>query len=202
MTQIIKIEKTGDIKLDKVSNISELYKKCGFRKNDGFEHIHTWERTVENNIINIELWGRISGKSTIKNSYEFPQPFNKTVYGNCILIGKINMELVDIDKEIWGFSCETQKPTTHVIVSHVNPADTSTNSPTIPIEDNEILPTIDLKSFSAFSVTQNNKIYHDNDTISSLSDNDDYPDSELKEDSYLYSSEEECRVDPQTPHIP
>ena len=51
----------------------------------------------------------------------------------------------------------------------------------------EVFPTIDLKNFSALAVTQNND---DDDTLSSLTDNEDYPDSELKEESYLYSSEE------------
>ena len=38
MIQILKIEKNGDIKLDKIENIYELYKKCGFRKDEGFEN--------------------------------------------------------------------------------------------------------------------------------------------------------------------
>ena len=207
MTQILKVEKTGDIKLDKVSDISELYKKCGFRKNDGFEHIHTWERTVKNNIINIELWGRTTGKSTIKNRYEFPQPFNKTVYGNCVLIGKINMELINIDEEIWGSSIHPPPTTASgiVVVETITPP--PANSPIVPVENFGISHTIDLTNFSALAVTQKKKKYdHNDDNVDdmSFSDNEDYSDSdsELKEESYLYSSEEECGGDSQNPHIP
>lgn len=196
MIQILKIEKTGNIKLDTISDISELYKICGFRKIDGFEYIHSWERSVENIIINIELWGRISGKTTLKNSYIFPEPFNKTVYGNCVLIGKINMELVDIDEKIWGslgktvsLLTNTQPPPAVGVAIKKNPTQQA-NSVIVPVTH-----VVDLNNFSALSVTQNNKDiknYKDNDTISSLSDNDDSPDSELKEEAYLYSSEEEC----------
>ena len=37
MTQILKIEKNGNIINNKIATINELYKKCGFRKQEGFE---------------------------------------------------------------------------------------------------------------------------------------------------------------------
>ena len=182
MIQIIKVEKTGDIKLDKISNVSELYKKCGFRKNDGFENIYTWNI----NNITIELWGRNIEKSNLKNNYVFPQPFNKTVYGTCALIGKNNMDLVNIDDEIWK-SLFTLKP--DVIMTHVQTPDEESDA------------AIELNKFSSLSVAENkNKIKNkkdngdyndDDDSDISLSDSEDSQDSELKEEPYLYSSEEE-----------
>ena len=87
MTQFLKIEKNGDIKPDEISNIDNLYKKCGFRKNDGFDVITEWKTEDDDGkIITVELWGRITGKENLKNNYQFPNPLNKPVYGNCILI--------------------------------------------------------------------------------------------------------------------
>ena len=44
MTQVLKIEKNGDIKYIKISDTNELYKKCGFRKDIGFEKITNWKK--------------------------------------------------------------------------------------------------------------------------------------------------------------
>ena len=72
MTQFLKIEKNGTIKSEKFVNINELYKKCGFRKPEGFEKILDWEDAENDKNSNIELWGRSIGKGNIKNNYIFP----------------------------------------------------------------------------------------------------------------------------------
>ena len=173
MVQIIKVEKNGDIKLDNIENISELYKKCGFRKADGFENIYTWK----NININIELWGRATGKASLKNTYVFPTPIEKTVYGNCVLVGKNNLDYIDINEQIWKSVEENNIPSTTLDIIETKMDISSTN---------------ELASFSSLSFTNSKKydVDNDSDTLSSFTDNDDNTDSELKEESYLYSSEE------------
>jgi len=162
MTHFLKIEKNGDIKNSKISDINELYKKCGFRKNTGFEKITNWEKNIDGNNINIELWGRTSGKNNFKNNYTFPESFNKSIYGNCSLINRENDQMVDLNEELWNKM--------HIVGE----------TPTTPIEN---ILTAELSKI-------NNEDTDDEDIIS-ISEDDDYSNSELEEESYLYSSEGE-----------
>ena len=184
MVQILKIEKTGDITYSKTSDINELYKKCGFRKSEGFGKITSWEKNIETNNVNIELWGRTNGKPNIKNNYEFPQPFNKTIYGNCCLIQMQNNAITDLDKDLWDKLHIVDKShivdkTSTPIINHLE------KTHTIPIENT-------ISSKCVLEKTDNKKTDNDDsDDDMSISEDDDYPNSELKEDSYIYSSEDE-----------
>ena len=87
MVQVLKIEKNGDINYINIDTITELYKKCGFRKDIGFDKITSW-KINENSNNNIELWGRTFGKKNLKNTYKFPESLTKKIYGNCSIIYK------------------------------------------------------------------------------------------------------------------
>ena len=107
MTYILIIEKNGDIKSDKIldtinSYTTNLYKKCSFRKVDGFEKIMSWNANISSQDIIIELWGRSTGKILIKNSYVFPLKVDKIVYGNCLLVGKCKEQLIDLSIDMWN----------------------------------------------------------------------------------------------------
>ena len=65
MVQILIFEKNGDTSYNKITSSNELYKKCGFRKTEGFDIISSWH--IESSNITVELWGRIIGKGNIKN---------------------------------------------------------------------------------------------------------------------------------------
>ena len=165
MTQFLNIEKTGDIKDIKISNINELYKKCGFRKDNGFEKIINWEKKIDGKNTNIELWGRTSGKNNIKNNYKFPEPFNKNIYGNCSLIYKEDNEIFDLTEELWNKMYIVDNTTQIEVKSDETILDDSNNN----------------------GLEYDNNIDSDIDDIS-ISNNED---SELQEESYIYSSEEE-----------
>ena len=89
MVQILIIDKLGTINYSTISDINELYKKCGFRKVEDFIMIHNWICDTDENIT-IELWGRVVGKGSIKNIYNFPNLIEKNIYGNCALVAKNN----------------------------------------------------------------------------------------------------------------
>ena len=171
MTQFLKIEKNGDIKNSKISDINELYKKCGFRKNTGFEKITNWEKNIDGNNINIELWGRTSGKNNFKNNYTFPESFNKSIYGNCSLIHKQNDKIIDLSEELWNKM--------HIVGEKLSIPSGCDFTPTTPVEN--ILTAEEVEEVEE----------DEEEDIISISDDDDYSNSELEEESYLYSSEGE-----------
>jgi hypothetical protein len=89
MPSIIIIDKTGSVKSTNVKTleISDLYKKCGFKTSTGFSQQHTW--TVEFNGVEykLQLFGKTDGKAGSENKYEFPPPIDKTLFfGSCAVL--------------------------------------------------------------------------------------------------------------------
>ena len=81
LSNVFVVEKTGTIKVIPCDKFIEedLYKKCGFRKSDGFENIAEWGV----NGWKVVVYGRTKGKSGQENVYEFPPPIDNTMlYGN------------------------------------------------------------------------------------------------------------------------
>lgn len=105
MTTILIVEKSGSIKeLSVKQNIvrEELYKKCSFRKKDGFEKRTTWKVKVKQEHIQIELWSRDTGSHGKENKYDFPPPIDTQLYfGNCALVRIKDNAIVDLSKERW-----------------------------------------------------------------------------------------------------
>lgn len=102
----IVIDKTGIIKESAVKKITveELYKKCGFRKEEGFELRNTWNKVkVGNHLYNVQLWGKIDGKANTENKYDFPPPFDtQLLFGNCALVQVDNNDnFISLTKEQW-----------------------------------------------------------------------------------------------------
>ena len=106
MTTIVLIDKTGTVKQSKVKDLTRdtLYRKCGFRKSEGFEKQTTWEVSVGGTEYNVELWARAEGKANTENKYDFPPPCDVNLFfGTC---GLINCEkdgdgFEDITVENW-----------------------------------------------------------------------------------------------------
>ena len=95
MTQNVEtiiVEKTGTLKsyCIKDYNEDELYKKCGFKKQDGFDKQTEWNVKLNGQKYIIHLYGKLEGKANTENKYDFPPPLdNHLFFGNCILIGKM-----------------------------------------------------------------------------------------------------------------
>ena len=91
MTTIIIVDKMGTLSELNVKNISEddLYKKCGYRKKDGFDKRTIWNVTIAGVKYNIELWAKKNGKANTENKYDFPPPIDSELYFcNCCLLSK------------------------------------------------------------------------------------------------------------------
>jgi hypothetical protein len=89
---VIIVEKLGELKSYNIKDYKEeeLYKKCGFKKPDGFEKQVEWNIRYEGNKYVVYMYGKLEGKVNTENKYDFPPPIDsKLFFGNCILVGFI-----------------------------------------------------------------------------------------------------------------
>jgi hypothetical protein len=105
MTSIIIVDKSASIKATKVKDLtsSTIYKKCGFRKADGFE-MRSRFLIRKFGVDAVEVWARDSGKAGSENKYELPPPVDKDLFfGSIAIVG------LDKDKEYCDLTDETWK---------------------------------------------------------------------------------------------
>jgi hypothetical protein len=89
MTTLLIVEKLGNIKecVVKQFDESELFKRAGFKKEEGFKLSHVWNVSLKNKKYNISLYGKTTGKANTENKYDFPPPVDTELFfGNCILV--------------------------------------------------------------------------------------------------------------------
>jgi len=113
MTQsltIIIIDKGGLLKTLTVKDykVEELYKKCGFKKAEGFS-LHTeWPVKLDGQRYLIQMYGKLDGKANMENKYDFPPPIDKKLYfGSCALVGMVrddfnNKSYINLSIELWN----------------------------------------------------------------------------------------------------
>ena len=83
-------------------NKEELYKKCNFRKSEGFEKRHTWKTQLKKIKYKIEVWARDNGRANQENKYELPPPVDSDLYfGKIAIVAYLNDEPVDLTEEMW-----------------------------------------------------------------------------------------------------
>jgi hypothetical protein len=92
MTQnlgVIIVDKTGSLKSLTIKDYKEeeLYKKCGFKKPDGFEKHTEWKMKMDGKKYIVAAYGRTEGKANMENKYDFPPPIDTTLFfGSCLLL--------------------------------------------------------------------------------------------------------------------
>jgi hypothetical protein len=107
MPSIVIVEKNGDLKDQeyKSLNTNELYKKCSFKKADGFGKLAEWTYSKKGeNMITVELWARNDGQANQENKYDFPPPADSELFfGSCALLARdSNMNMIDLTVEKWN----------------------------------------------------------------------------------------------------
>lgn len=104
MTSIIIVDKSASIKSTKAKDLTRetIYKKCGFRKSEGFEMRNKFV-IKKFGVETVEVWARDSGKAGTENKYELPPPIDKALYfGSLAIVGFNNKdELCDLTDETW-----------------------------------------------------------------------------------------------------
>jgi len=105
MVEIVIVEKGGELKQTNIKDFKydDLYKKCKFRKSDGFDKRTVWEKKINGKKVIVELWARNSGKVNTENKYDFPPPVDNALYfGSCALVGKDkDGNTVDLSLPTW-----------------------------------------------------------------------------------------------------
>ena len=95
MTKIIIVQKGGNL-VEKTTNQleeSSLYKKCGLRSDNDFEHRHTWQIKDDEYV---SLYARDDGKANQENKYDLPPPLDNSLFFNkMLLIKHSNVEYDD-----------------------------------------------------------------------------------------------------------
>lgn len=87
---VVIVEKNASLKLLTIKDYKEedLYKKCSFKKSEGFIVQTIWNTKLNGQKYTVELWAKSEGKAGTENKYEFPPPVDKTLFfGACILVG-------------------------------------------------------------------------------------------------------------------
>ena len=107
---IIIVEKTGVLKPLTVKEYSEntLFKKCGFKKEEGFIKHCEWNNIkFEGNKYVISVYAKEQGKANSENKYDFPPPIDKKLFfGNCAIVASIKNEdgqttLTNLSLPLW-----------------------------------------------------------------------------------------------------
>ena len=96
MTQVIIIEKEI-LKEEVIDDMNNLYKKCKFKKQEDFLELMIWNYKD----FVFKLFGKVKGKSHTKFLYKFPD-FEKNIYGNISIICLYKDEYYDLDLNLWN----------------------------------------------------------------------------------------------------
>jgi hypothetical protein len=89
MTSILIVEKGGDLKSLSVKDYqeAELFKKCGFKKADGFSKQTDWTIKLSGSKYIVSAYGKTEGKANGENKYDFPPPIDNVLFfGSCALV--------------------------------------------------------------------------------------------------------------------
>lgn len=107
---IIIIDKNCSLKTLTVKDykVEDLYKKCGFKKAEGFNLQVEWPVKLDGQRFLIQMYGKLDGKANMENKYDFPPPIDKNLYfGSCVLVGMIrddsnNRSHINLTIELWN----------------------------------------------------------------------------------------------------
>uniref|UniRef100_A0A6C0I6H1 Uncharacterized protein n=1 Tax=viral metagenome TaxID=1070528 RepID=A0A6C0I6H1_9ZZZZ len=106
---IVLVDKTGELKDLTVKDYKEdeLFKKCGFKKVDGFSKQAEWPVKLNGQKYSIMMFGKDDGKANMENKYDFPPPAdNKLLFGCCVLVGQLRDDngkksLINLTTDLW-----------------------------------------------------------------------------------------------------
>lgn len=107
---IIIVDKQGSLKTLNVKDykVDDLYKKCGFKKAEGFEMHTEWSVKLDGHRYLVQLYGKLDGKANMENKYDFPPPVdNLLFFGSCALVGMIKDDKnskthINLNLDLWN----------------------------------------------------------------------------------------------------
>tara|TARA_Y100001958_G_C21247139_1_gene578153 strand:- start:4432 stop:5037 length:606 start_codon:yes stop_codon:yes gene_type:complete len=201
MTKIILVDKTGTLNSVNVKSIDRdsLYKKCGFKKSEGFTRRTTWNVSIkkdgESEKHQVELWAREHGNANTENKYDFPPPCDTALYfGTCCLLKTNDDVIEDLDVDTWkkiyeklfgGFEDLKSESESEDELDEV-PDDMKTKDGYL--KDGFV---VDSHSDKSNDKSDESEIGSDSEEEAEDSSGSDQSDSELEEECYDYTSDEE-----------
>lgn len=112
MTQnisVIIVDKSASLKSLTIKDYKEeeLYKKCGFKKADGFVKQTEWGVKMDGKKYVVAVFAKTDGKANSENKYDFPPPVDTVLFfGSCALVCSVKKdenawELSSLSLELW-----------------------------------------------------------------------------------------------------
>jgi hypothetical protein len=106
---VVIVEKPGTLKSLNIKEYKEdeLFKKCGFKKPDGFVKHTVWPVKIDGQKYNVAMYGKLDGKANMENKYDFPPPIDtKLFFGACALVATSSEkgkepQLHNLSVELW-----------------------------------------------------------------------------------------------------
>ncbi len=210
MTSIILVEKSCTVKCLTVKTLceDELYKKCGFKKPDGFECAAEWCVKLGGVKRILLLYGKTSGRANAENKYDFPPPAdNLLFFGTCAVTckDKATGDYCDITTDMWEKAYETLFGGFEDLSSSAKEDDEEEDElQNVPKElktkDGYLKDgfVVDEEEESGSTVESSDQSFPDDDASTNTQEEDlvledlemDDIDTELDEEEYYYSSDE------------
>lgn len=102
-TTIVTIDKTGVTKDVKISSPEDIYKRCGLKSANDFDHQITWAVYLGDEKVNIKLFAKTVGRANNENKYEFPPPVDTDLYFGTVALASFTVDdnIVDLDVDTW-----------------------------------------------------------------------------------------------------
>jgi hypothetical protein len=108
---VIIVEKNGNLKPLTIKEFKEdeLFKKCGFKKPDGFKKQTEWTIKCSGKRYIASVYAKDDGRANNENKYDFPPPIDsKLFFGNCVVVAQLKTDEVkskliftNLSLELW-----------------------------------------------------------------------------------------------------
>lgn len=103
---IVIVERLGMLKLLSIKDfkLNELYKKCGFKKQEDFIEQVSWNVKYNEKTYIIKVYAKTTGRANSENKYDFPPPIDSTLfYGSCAIIAMSDDgQYVNLNVPLWN----------------------------------------------------------------------------------------------------
>jgi len=187
---VVIVERNGDLSnlTIKKFKASELYKKCNFRKSEGFEKRATWERKLKGTKYVVDLYARDFGAAKQENKYDFPPPIDNELYfGNCVLVRRETPDSTDAI----SFSVNEWETLYEALFGGFEDLTSTVDEDENESDELEDLPEEAKTEVGGYLkdgfVVDDDVMEYDSDK--SYNSEDDMSDSELSEEGYIFSDE-------------
>ena len=198
MVKIIIVDKTGKLKELNVRNLNEdeIFKKCGYKTNNGFSERACWSVKIEGEKHIVKCYAKDEGRANMENKYDLPPPIDSKLYFGNIALVKMEKEdnsYEDLSIDLWEKIYEKLfggfEDLAGTAAEDENEIDELENVPKEMKTKNGYLK----DGFVVDSNSDEEDDYDDdddNDDDDEYSWNDDGADSELEYEKYEYSDDE------------